>query len=321
MARAERGGGGEAGSHNRRNHQMALEFPDDGGFLRTVAGECEEELPAAERAARRRERSTALCEAIRAEPVRRMTRRAGISSYEKNAGGNAAAGEDVVLTVLRQICDVALFNLTREVYRIADHLRRRTVTTEILREALKSLGVKLHGNCQGPHSPCRTLKQRNANSPHRIAGAVGEIEHERTNAGHPCVYFTLAGFTRLVRFYFVEQAGAEHVLKIGGPGVVSCIQLVVESALLEILTHARRVVQEATRRKSDTSAPTRKTIYARDLKLVVLPIVRARHPLLQGRLRPVMDVQQQQAAAPKAKAKARAKCAAKAKPKPKAKAG
>ena len=117
---------------------MAHEFLDEGGYLRTATGDAEEELPHAARAQRRLKRSTALCDAIRAEPVRRMTRRSGISSYEKNAGRNAPVGSDVVLKTVRQIADVALRNICKQIYITADHMRRRTVTAEILREALQA---------------------------------------------------------------------------------------------------------------------------------------------------------------------------------------
>ena len=116
--------------------------------------------------------------------------------------------------------------------------------------------------------------------------------------------------------YISEQAGAGgHVLKLGGPGIASCLQITVEEVLLEILRKANLVVQEATRKKSDTSSPTRKTVLSRDLKLV-LRLLRNRHPLLLGKLWPIEDVPQQ--AAPKAKAAAKPRARGKARAKAKA---
>ena len=101
----------------------------------------------------------------------------------------------------------------------------------------------------------------------------------------------------------------------------SCVQIVVEQQLIEVLEKARYMIRQTTKKKSDTTLPTRQTLFARDLRTVVT-LLGHKHEILHGRLRPIlMDDQLAPAAAPKAKAKpkpkaagpARAKAAARAK--------
>ena len=252
---------------------------DEGGYLTSSGGLVEERLEAAPRTEKRRARSDSLALAIRPEPVRRMTRRAGISSYATSAPAN----EDIVIKTLRQIADVVLFNLMKEISRLCVYLRRRTVTEEILREALKSFGVTLLGSCDDLHPACQTLKQRNKTSPRPQTGAKAEQDHEAENAA--CVYFAYAPFVKLLRLYALEQASDGEPQKMTR-GVVSCVQIMVESVLIEVLQKAQHMISETTKKKSDASAPTRKSVFSRDLKTVV-NVISARHPLLQGRLRPL----------------------------------
>ena len=95
-------------------------------------------------------------------------------------------------------------------------------------------------------------------------------------------------------------------------GVRSCVQLVVEQQLIEVLEKARYMIRQTTKKKSDTTQPTRSTLFARDLRTVVT-LLGHKHEILHGRLRPVlMEDQLAPAAAPKAKAKAKPKAKPKA---------
>ena len=116
-----------------------------------------------------------------------------------------------------------------------------------------------------------------------------------------------------------EQATFEHPLKMSG-GLCSCVQLVVEQQLLDVLEKARHMIRQTTKKKSDTTLPARQTLFARDLRTVVT-LLRHKHEILHGRLRPVlMENQLAPAAAPKAKAKAKPKAAGPARAKAVAKA-
>ena len=90
----------------------------DGGILWPLSGDPEEKLSQDRRADRIRGRSDALADVVRAEPVRRLTRKAGLTAY---ATSSPDAHTDVVLKTLRQITDVVLFNLCRELTRICEH--------------------------------------------------------------------------------------------------------------------------------------------------------------------------------------------------------
>lgn len=297
-----------------------------GAELLPLHGESESKLSVARRAERIRARSELLAGFLRAEPVRRMVRRAGISSYATSSPADEDA--DVVLRTLQQIADVILFNVSFELCRLCEYLKRRTVTEEVLREALKRFDVKLHGACDETHKSCPTLKHRNAAAAgaHVLRGAEAEIDHEEQNES--CVYLAYAPFVRLLRQYMAEQT--EHPPKMTR-GVISCVQLVMEQCLVEVLQKSRYVVRQATKKKSDASAPGRTTVLSRDIRLV-LTVLAHRHPILSGRMRQVDDPAQsarrasprgssggrgaRAKAAPKAKAHARparAKAAARAK--------
>ena len=165
------------------------------------------------------DRSEKLASVVRAEPVRRMTRRAGLTSYATSAPDDQT---DVALKTLRQITDVVLFNLTKAVTYLCDSLKKKVVTEDLLREALKSLGIKLFGACDETHSSCPTLKERGRAEPYRVSGSLAEIHHERQNS--ECVYFAHVPFGKLIRQYIGEQATFEHPLKMSN-GLCSCVQL------------------------------------------------------------------------------------------------
>ena len=94
-----------------------------GVYLTPFSGDPEEGLSAARTSARIRDRSEQLANVVRAEPVRRMTRRAGLTSYATSAPDD---GTDVVLKTLRQITDVVLFNLTKALTYLCDSLKRKS---------------------------------------------------------------------------------------------------------------------------------------------------------------------------------------------------
>ena len=157
-----------------------------------------------------------------------------------------------------------------------------------------------------------------------MRGAAKEIHHERTRNAGACLYFAQAPFVRMMRIYLEEQATLEHPLK-PNSGVVGCVQLTLEQTLISILEAARYVVRRTSKKKADNSPSGRSTLLARDVE-TVLVVLAHRHPILHGRLRPVLDDAAPPGhggAHPKAKAapKAKAKAAAKAKAKAKAKAG
>ena len=99
-----------------------------------------------------------------------------------------------------------------------------------------------------------------------MSGAGAEIHHERQNA--ECVYFAHAPFVKLIRHYMEEQATFEHPMKMSG-GLCSCVQLIVEQQLLEVLEKARYMIRQTTKKKSDTTVPARSTLFARDLRTVM----------------------------------------------------
>jgi histone H3/H4 len=221
-----------------------------GGEMVPLNSDSESKLSQTRRAERIRARSELLARVLRPEPVRRMVRRAGISSYATSSPANENV--DIVLKTLQQIADVILFNVCHETVRICEYLRRRTVTEELLGEALKTFGVKLHGACDETHKSCPTLKHRNAGAAaaHVLKGAESEISHEFDNES--CVYFAYAPFVKLLRSYLAEQT--EHPPKMTR-GVISCVQFEMEKTLVEVLQKARYVVRQATKGKNNSSPP------------------------------------------------------------------
>ena len=130
-----------------------------GVYLTPSSGDPEENLSQAGKAARIFDRSVKLADVVRAEPVRRMTRRAGLTSYATTAPDD---GTDVVLKTLRQITDVVLHNSTKTkaLTYLCDSLGKKVVTEDLLREALKEFDIKLFGACAERHSSCPSLKVR-----------------------------------------------------------------------------------------------------------------------------------------------------------------
>ena len=120
---------------------------------------------------------------------------------------------------------------------------------------------------------------RNKTGDERWRGTEAEIYHERnTNAG-PCLTFPRSSFLQLVRLYLAEQASFENPRK-PSAGVIDCIQLLLESILIDALEKARYMVRQTTPVRSIPRA----TLLGRDLKTVLIFLVSS-NPILQGRLR------------------------------------
>lgn len=193
-----------------------------GGDLTTFHGEVESKLPQAEKTARIRARSDALNDVLRPEPFRRLLRRAGVSLSSTKDDDSA------VIKTCKRLADVFLFNLSYEINRLCSHLRKQTITEELLKQGLSSFGMKIAGACVGRHEACATMKQRRAETGREtMRGAAKEIHHERTRNAGACLYFAQAPFVRLLKIYLEEQATLEHPLK-PSSGVVGCVQLTLE---------------------------------------------------------------------------------------------
>ena len=127
---------------------------------------------------RRQERSKKIVAAFPDEILRRMARRAGISSLSQKDGVS-------LLNEVRKLADVAIFNIAKQCMFIADHQRKTTISEHILKTALATLDhheLACPGESELPK--CKSLRQaskRKSGSPRRSRGTVvdKEIEHER----------------------------------------------------------------------------------------------------------------------------------------------
>ena len=267
-----------------------------GGVLQTLHWEVEDHLPPARKAERVSARTKLLDETVLPEQVRRMCRRAGIPMYKTydNARRKSSGTDEeeyTVMRVLKQVCDLYLFNLSFEINRLCEHLKKKTITEELLKTALRSLDLKIAGACFEKHEICKTIKQhRNATGDEESRGTEAEIHHERNN-NVTCVYFGYLPFVRLLRFYLAEQRSPPdpprtRALKTA-PGVISCIQSSMESTLIELLEKARYMVRQTTKKLTSDSSP-RNTLVARDLR-TLLVVLAHRYKILRGRLRALDD--------------------------------
>ena len=254
-----------------------------GGFLTTLHGDVEERLPQAIKFTRVRERTKLLDACVLPEQVRRLCRRAGVSRHQTNGRGRRTSSEDSVPQAFKHVCDLYLFKLCKEISRPCKHLRIKIFTEDILREALRSSHLNLIGSYRMRQAMGQSMKHyRNKTGDERWRGTEEEIYHERnTNAG-PCLTFPRSSFLQLVRLYLAEQASFENPLK-PSTGVIDCIQLLLESILIDALEKARYMVRQTTPKQGSRSIP-RATLLGRDLK-TVLVILASSNPILQGRLR------------------------------------
>ena len=86
-----------------------------------------------------------------------------------------------------------------------------------------------------------------------------------------------------MRLYLAEQTSFEHSRLKAPACVISCIQLSMESMLIDLLEKARYMVRQTTKKKAFDSSP-RNTLFGRDLK-TVRAVLTTSHPILQGKLR------------------------------------
>ena len=200
---------------------------------------------------------------------------------------SAPDDEDTVSQALQQVCDLYLFNLCKEINRLCENLHKKTITEDILREALKSFHLDLFGSCKARLPIARTMKHHlSETGGEHWRGAEAEIHHERNINAGPRLFFPHAPFMRLVRLYLAEQASFEHPLK-ASAGVIDCIQLSMESILIHTLEKARLMVRRTTKKKACGSKP-RATLYGRDVKTVMC-ILESSHHILRSRLRTLGD--------------------------------
>ena len=82
---------------------------------------------------RQRARGALLKAALNDEALRRMCRKAGISSTGKKEG-------ESLYTELRRIVDVALFNIAKRCVILCHHYKKRTASEAILKEAFATQG-------------------------------------------------------------------------------------------------------------------------------------------------------------------------------------
>ena len=235
------------------------------------------------------------------EGLRRMARRAGVSSTRE---------KDLILNdEVRVVAEIMVRNICDKLAIFADYHKRTNVGDAILREALRSLEVRMDSYAvpreQGFRS-CESLRSvnsrkrssRDANSPaaqareraratafgaRSVRGSVArdEIKHEQAN-GFDCVYLEKLPFARLLRA--VMQDGSHPALKFQ-PRVVSWIQFVVESLLITILRHTGQLVREISKGHAKAGTkPRREAINARDLAAQV-DILKESSPILRGRRR------------------------------------
>ena len=256
-----------------------MEFAQ-GEVLTTLHGDVEEHLPHAIKLERVRERTALLRACVLPEGVRRLCRRAGVSMYQVSAPDD----DGNVSQALQKVCDLYLFNLCKEINRLCLNVRKKTVTEDILREAFKSLHIKLFGSCEERQEMCRTMRShRKETGDEAWRGAAAEICFERhINAG-PCLYLHRAPFSKLLRLYLTEQTSCDHPLK-APAGVICCIQLSMESILVDILEKTRYIVRQTTRKNKSSDSSVRNTLWGRDFK-TVLVVLAASNPILRGRLR------------------------------------
>jgi hypothetical protein len=242
------------------------------------------------------------------EGLRRMTRKAGVSSVrEKDLSVNDEI-RMVAEGILRNICQ------TLEIY--AEYHKASTVNENILRQTFKALDIRMDYYAEpgeGGFPACESLRSRNqrrerkrrARTPEAKAkakakaaapisrGARGskahdEIKHEQTNID--CVYLEQLPFTKLLRELMDQYATTPLRFQ---TRVVGWIQFVVESLLIKILRHTGVLVREISKGHADSpdTKPTREAINARDIAVEV-DALREYWPVLRGRRRqmgPRMD--------------------------------
>ena len=236
------------------------------------------------------DRDTLLDAAFSDEGLRRMTRRAGVSSA-------AASGSLSVNDTIRLLGDLMLRNICEKASVYADYRRNGTVTEGILRETLEFLKVKVdrYTDFSDEGFPsCETLRQKTVRArarakregrpkPKASRGNLAKKEIAHEQAQEDCLYLQRAPFLRLLRDILESRTAARTMLKVT-PRVATWAQFVVESLLIKLLREAGELVREITKGHGEKAKSKRVAINARDIRAVA-DILKDCWPVLAGRLR------------------------------------
>ena len=250
-----------------------------------------------------------LRDAFTNEGLRRMARKAGVSSTRE---------KDLILNVeVRVVVEIMLRNICEKIRIFADYHGRTIVNEAMLREALQNLDVPMDSYsapgedgfraCESLRSVNARRRSRDVASPEVAARAKArakaratsfgtrtvrgsqaqeEINHEQAN-NFACVYLEKSPFMRLLRSIVQDLDGAHSTLKFQ-PRVASSIQFVVERLLIRILRHTGQLVREISKGHANQpgTKPKREAINARDLRAEV-DVLKESWPILRGRRREI----------------------------------
>ena len=256
---------------------MARKIPfarDTGLHLSSTGGFSETKLGLAERKASLRERSDLMRKAFKEENVRRMIRRAGIEMH--------AHGKADLISAVRSLLDHLSFELLKKSVIIAEGSSRKTLTELDLTQALASVHAGPYA-CPGdtPLRPCKTFREVVEKRKGKRT-AKKEVEHEG-KVGYDCFYLPISSLKPFLQHVLKEvSAGANgsdrlHSFKMT-PSFRHCMQLVLETLALEMLSRARMIVARV--------QPSRKTIKSADLLAVADALAGIGHfKLIEGRSR------------------------------------
>ena len=220
-------------------------------------------------------RGKLLSSMVKADAVRRLCRRAGISSYATSA----PAGEGIVRHALEKITDIFLWNVTytMSVFIKSDIVYGEIDILNVLQKSFKFLGIKIEENCTNDHLRCESFdewKNSRTREPVPLFEQVApraheEIRHERTHRNY-CTYFQTKALFALWGFYMKRHllgdfwADLENTYNLQ---FLNCLQLVLENTLVNLLEKARFAMRQFTMNKSVSKS--RQTLYARDLQAII----------------------------------------------------
>ena len=248
---------------------------DTGLHLSSTGGFSETKLGLAERKASLRERSDLMRKAFKEENVRRMIRRAGIEMH--------AHGKADLISAVRSLLDHLSFELLKKSVIIAEGSSRKTLTELDLTQALASVHAGPYA-CPGdtPLRPCKTFREVVEKRKGKRT-AKKEVEHEG-KVGYDCFYLPISSLKPFLQHVLKEvSAGANgsdrlHSFKMT-PSFRHCLQLVLETMALDMLSRARMIVARI-------QQPSRKTIRSADLLAVADMLAGIGHfKLIEGRSR------------------------------------
>ncbi len=220
------------------------------------------------------ERDTLLDEAFSDEGLRRMARRALVSSV-------AASGDLAVKDMIRLLGDLMLRNICSKASIYADYRKSGTVTEEILRETLEFLKVKVDRysdfsdegfpSCESLRNKTKRVREKAKREgrprPKASRGNLAKKEIAHEQAQEDCLYLQRAPFLRLLRDILESRTAARAVLKVT-PRVATWVQFVVESLLIRLLYESSELVREITKGHGEKAKSKRVAINARDIRAV-----------------------------------------------------